>query len=116
MIKAKLGKYAIIMCFEYNGKTFGVSSKFASCTYGPFVFIRSRCWNDRGLIEHELVHSRQFWNPLKWFDGTLKWEIEAYKEQLKWYAEDKTHLFATFIATKYGLDISVEEAEKLLRN
>ena len=38
------------------------------------------------------------------------------EEQLKWYSDDRTLLFASFIATKYGLNISVIEAERLLRS
>jgi len=72
--------------------------------------------NDRGLLEHELVHTRQFWNPLKWFKGKLWWEVEAFKEQAKWYSEDRSHAFASLISTSYGLDISVEKTEKLLKS
>jgi hypothetical protein len=43
-------------------------------------------------------------------------EVQAYKEQLPHYPDDRTAMFAGFIATRYGLDgVSQEHAEKLLR-
>lgn len=41
-------------------------------------------------------------------------EVQAYKEQVKYYATDKRLLFAGFIAKKYSLNISVDEAHALL--
>ncbi len=54
------------------------------------------------LLEHELVHTRQFWNPLKWFKGKLWWEVEAFKEQAKWYSDDRSNAFARLISTNYA--------------
>jgi hypothetical protein len=45
----------------------------------------------------------------------LHCEVDAYKQQLKHYADDRTARFAKFIAEKYGLKITAEEAEQLLR-
>jgi hypothetical protein len=42
-------------------------------------------------------------------------EVWAYKAQLKHYSDDRTPLFAKFIAKDYGLKITEEEALKLLR-
>jgi hypothetical protein len=69
-----------------------------------------------GLLDHELVHTRQFWNPLKWFKGKLWWEVEAFKEQAKSYSDDMVLAFARLITTSYALDISIEKAEKLLKS
>lgn len=41
-------------------------------------------------------------------------EVQAYKEQAKWYANDRRLLFASYIACNYGLDITTEDAYKLL--
>jgi hypothetical protein len=41
-------------------------------------------------------------------------EVSAYKVQLKYYAEDRTKMFAGFISKYYNLDISEEAAERLL--
>ena len=120
--------------------------RFGGYASGPCVKIRPKYLDDRGLLEHELVHVRQFWRSLGveifisnvytmprllklWgifgdvealVNASKKWklrlEVEAYREQLKHYATDNTFLFAGFLVTKYGLDISVEEAMKLLRN
>jgi len=45
----------------------------------------------------------------------LKMEVLAYKKQLPHYPDDRTALFARFIATKYGLSITAEEAAELLK-
>jgi len=45
----------------------------------------------------------------------LKMEVLAYKKQIPHYPDDRTALFAGFIAKKYGLTITAEEAEQLLR-
>ena len=109
--KVRFGKYGIVFYFS-----FGVPRNHSGIAYGPIVFILPEHRNDRGLLEHELVHTRQFWNPLKWFKGKLWWEVEAFKEQAKWYSEDRSHAFARLISTGYALDISVENAEKLLKS
>ena len=41
-------------------------------------------------------------------------EVAAYREQAKHYADDRRLLFARFIATKYRLNITTEDAYKLL--
>ena len=52
---------------------------------------------------------------LLWPKYKLMSEVEAYKKQSKYYSEDKLPLFAKFIATKYGLDISEQDALTLLK-
>lgn len=99
-----------------------IPDKFAGQTIGPFIFIRPEYKDDTGLLEHEKVHVRQFWRTLGLFGipyllskkYRLKYELEAYKEQLKYYAQDKKPVFAQHLATKYDLNITVEEALKLL--
>ena len=99
-----------------------VPSGFAGWTIGPVIFIRPKYKDDRGLLEHEKVHVRQFMsNPFGYcrvlWDKKylLKTEVEAYREQLKWYDSDRSEYFAWAIATKYGIDITQEEALKLLK-
>ena len=99
-----------------------IPDKFAGLTLGPIILIRPQYVNDTGLLEHEKVHVRQFWRTLGFFGiryflfkkYRLKYELEAYKEQLKYYPTDKRSLFAHYLATKYNLDITQEEALKLL--
>jgi hypothetical protein len=108
--KIIFGKYAIV--FYTN---FGMTWQGGRC-YGPVITIRPKYYGvDRGILEHELVHSRQFWNPRKWFWGTLKWEVEAYKEQLRYYADDRTERFAQSICDHYGLNVKQEDVIKLLQ-
>lgn len=45
----------------------------------------------------------------------LACEVACYKEQAKWYENDRRPLFARFIAEDYGLDISVDEALSALK-
>lgn len=111
MGRVRFGKYGIVFYFS-----FGVPRGSCGVAYGPVVFIRPAYARDRGLLEHELVHTRQFWNPGKWFMGRLGWEVEAYREQGKWYPEDRSREFARLIATSYGLDVSEGKAQELLRS
>lgn len=95
---------------------------YAGRTIGPIILIRPSHKDDKGLLEHEKVHVRQFWRTLGLFGIAylvckkcrLNIEVEAYKEQLKHYATDKRNLFAYYLATKYGLNITQEQALKLL--
>ncbi len=99
-----------------------IPAKFAAKTIGPIILIRPSHKDDTGLLEHEKVHVRQFWSTLGLFGipyllskkYRLKYELAAYKEQLKYYATDKRSLFAHYLATKYNLNITQEEALKLL--
>jgi len=47
-------------------------------------------------------------------DYTLWKEVKAYREQAKHYPADRRLEFAGYIATQYGLNISTEDAYKLL--
>jgi hypothetical protein len=95
---------------------------FAAITLGPVILMRPDRWNDAGLIAHEQVHVRQFWQSwgMFWFwyllvpQARLDYEVEAFQEQLK-YNPECLDSFATELATKYRLRISVEEAARLLK-
>lgn len=106
----RYGDYQVI--FYMN---FAIPSRFAGYTIGFVILIRPSYRNDVGLLAHEKVHVRQFLDPRWWFRSKLEWEVEAYKAQAACYSDDRIPLFAGYIANKYGLDISVIEAEKLLR-
>jgi hypothetical protein len=96
----------------YTGRF--IPERFAGYAIGPIILLRPQYIGDRGLLEHEKVHVRQFWNPRWWFRSKLDKEVAAYREQLKWSPGNESR-FAGFIATRYGLNISVINAEKLLR-
>jgi hypothetical protein len=80
--------------------------------------------NDAGLHAHELVHVRQWFFSLGllpilyYFVPKFKlWcEVQAYKVQLEYYADDRSWQFAGFIANKYGLDVTQFEAHRLLKD
>ena len=90
------------------------------------IYVRPTYRDDKPLIEHEKTHVRHFWrNPFKhvWKYGrdkdyTLACEVEAYRCQLtfcnEWDKEINRQKFAERIATKYGINITVEDAYKLL--
>lgn len=93
----------------------------AACTRGPLIFIRPEYKNDIGLLEHEKTHVRQWYRtcgfhsiiyPLSQL-YRLKAELEAYKCQLN-YSPNNVDLFAEYISTDYGINITKSEAKKLL--
>jgi hypothetical protein len=92
------------------------------------IYIRPEYQHDNGIHAHELTHVRQWWrNPLfhRWLykrsrQARLQYEIEAFVTQLREYPIDELNAkfkrFAFFLATKYDLRISEEEAERELRD
>jgi len=103
-----------------------VGRGFAGTTYGPFIFIRPEYRDDKGLLEHEKVHVKQFWRSLGlhgiFYNLSKKYrfkcEVEAYRKQLEyveWGVEPIRRKFAEFIANKYNLNVSVDEAYEKLK-
>jgi hypothetical protein len=94
----------------------------AACARGPLIFIRPKYKGDLGILEHERVHRKQWLRTLSlhsWLylfvpEYRLACEVEAYKEQAKWYQDDRLPKFAGFISRNYGLKITEEAALKLL--
>ena len=88
-------------------------------SFGPLILIRPKYRDDRGLLEHEKVHVRQWWAWAKTgflhrpshFDR----EVEAYREQIKWYPYPTINYFAERLANNYGFDITIDEARKALQ-
>lgn len=91
--------------------------RFSGYTLGPIVLIRPRCRDDQGLLQHELVHVRQFWRTFGlfgipyWLSRTrrFEYEVEAYREQLK-YSPGRQALFARHLARNYDLGITESQA------
>jgi hypothetical protein len=91
--------------------------RFSGYTVGPVVLIRPSKRHDVGLLQHELVHVRQFWRSwglfgiAYWLSRTrrLAYEVEAYREQLH-YSPDQAHRFAWYLAHDYDLDITEPQA------
>lgn len=100
---------------------FFVPSRFAAITVGFVILIRPKYKDDVGLLEHEKTHVRQFFRHFMFLysfrytfikSWRLKYEAEAYQEQLKW-SKDKAkdfQLFASFLVEKYRLNISHDQA------
>jgi len=95
---------------------------------GWFIRLRPKYREDKGILEHEKCHVRQWFFTLGshsllylFFKPYRLWsEVQAYREQLDWppalldrpeYLLDK---YAGFISTKYKLGITREEAKKRL--
>jgi hypothetical protein len=91
---------------------------FAGATRGLLIFIRPTYRDDKGLLEHEKVHRRQWLRTLGLHsllylfvpDYKFRAEVEAYREQLKHYPDDRSQLFARYIANDYGLSVTEQEA------
>lgn len=97
-----------------------IPSRFQAMTYGPLILIRPSRKGDAGLVAHEQTHVKQFWrNPLfgLWYLFSRKaratYEAEAYREQLK-HVPERFDAIAESLATRYGLNITVDEAKRLL--
>jgi len=111
-------KYPLVFYVDTLPKGFG------GMAHGPVIRILERLRNDEGIRQHELVHVRQwFWTLgllpiLYYFIPRFKlWcEVQAYRKQLMFYADDRSWQFAGFIATKYGLNISQYDAHQLLKD
>jgi len=98
-----------------------INKKFMGYANGPFVRIRPHCIGDPGLLAHELTHVKQFYRTfglhgfIMLFSKSYKLasEVEAYREQLKYYPTVKSY-FAFDLAALYGFDITQAEAARLL--
>ena len=91
-----------------------------------FIRIRPEYEDDKGLFQHELRHVWQWWRTLGFHSlmyllikrYRLASEVEAYRVQLEYIPGEMKEInrkkFAERIATKYGINITVEDAYKLL--
>lgn len=99
-----------------------IPSRYDAYTIGPIVLIREHQVGNRGLLEHERVHVRQFWRTLGLVGlgrlisrrYRLACEVEAYREQLKWTGAHYAPLYAWYLVDNYDLDITHEQAMKEL--
>ena len=100
-----------------------VPASARGCCRGFVIFVRPQYKDDRGLLEHEKVHRRQWLRTLGLHsllylfvpEYKLAAEVEAFKEQSHYYNDDRLPYFAKIIATRYGLNVTEENALKLLR-
>jgi hypothetical protein len=100
---------------------FLIPKKYDAITIGPQIVMRKASKGDIGLLEHEKVHVKQFWkflllHPILYYFSKkyrCNAEVEAFKKQLE-YSPNSKDLYAYYLSTNYGLDITVEEAKLLL--
>ena len=97
---------------------------FAGKSNGFFVRIDKNYKDDKGLLEHELQHCRQFYRTLMlhglFYNFSKKYrykaEIECYKIQIACYDESRHDYlidkFSNFLATKYNLNLDVEKVKQ----
>ena len=103
---------------QYDGETRGMVVRVR--TSKPYI---------RDVIGHELIHVRQFYRlPVIhsilyyfWAPYRLQCEVEAYREQLSYYADagpyvynSKIIAFAKLLSKNYRLNITRDEAERLI--
>ncbi|WER44972.1 hypothetical protein CupriaWKF_11655 [Cupriavidus sp. WKF15] len=93
---------------------------FDGFTPGPLILLRPGA--SHALIEHEKVHVRQFWRSWglmgvryllsrRW---RLRYEVEAYREQLRHSQPGAARTLARLLATSYRLKITEDDAYRLL--
>lgn len=100
-----------------------IPARYEAYTIGPIVLIRERQLGNRGLLEHELVHVRQFWRTLGLCGigrmlsrrYRLACEVEAYREQMRHNAQMRAPEFARYLVENYGLRVTYEQALEELR-
>lgn len=107
--------------------TDNIKEGFGGYARAWFIRIRPKYINDEGILEHEKTHVHQFWRTLG-FHGLLllskkyrfKIEVEAYKKQLLFppailgSREIYINHYASALALKYNLGITIEEAKEAL--
>ena len=95
-------------------------------SWGPFIIIGKDFKKDEGLIQHELVHCRQwyvtlgmsFWLYLFSKKYRLWAEVSAFAKQASMYTgeirEDKILFFTECIVNNYGLNVTSHKVREML--
>lgn len=97
-----------------------IPARFDGYTVGPVVLVRPG--TSAALLAHEQTHARQFWRWLgcngllyqvsrRW---RLRLELEAYRAQLAVAGLPAALPLSAVLASHYDLDITQEEAYRLL--
>ena len=98
--------------------------RFTGYTVAFIILLRPSVKGDIALLEHEKVHVNQFWRTLG-INGLfyifskekrLQYALEAYRKQLEFEPTKSLskHVFAKYISNNYNLNITYEDALKLL--
>lgn len=117
----------ILVNIHLYNKKFRIGFKnFDGLTIYPFIFIIPEQKNNIPLIEHEKQHVRQFFVYFILFPFLYlfnrkfrqKFEIEAYRKQLKFIPQEEQtkyrYKFAYCLSAFYRLNINIEESYNLL--
>ena len=122
MVKFVYGIFPAIISYPDSG----IKEGSAGTTSGIFIKIRPNYKDDKGLLEHELVHVKQWYRTFTLHSILYKYsskyrlnsEIEAYKVQLKVNKDEGKQDYADFyskrITEMYDLDITTFEVKKML--
>jgi hypothetical protein len=98
----------------------------AGKSWGPVIKIKEAYKDDEGLLQHEIVHSKQFyrtcglWSIFYRFISSWRYEseVEAYAVQLSYVEEPDidrvADLFAGFVVDRYNLDVKHNEAKEAI--
>lgn len=98
----------------------GIPRGFDGFAPGPLILLRPGA--DAALLAHEKVHVRQFWRsfglmPLCYLLSSrwrLRYELEAYREQIRHAGPDAVPACAQALAHGYRLGITMQQALGLL--
>lgn len=116
--------YKIFPSFVFYTDKF-IGDKFAGKAFGNIVFIRPSQKDNIPLLQHELVHVKQFYRTFG-LHGVfyklskkyrLKSEIEAYRVTIKYrgYTNQKqSEWIVDTLLNNYGLRLSQDEIKSLL--
>jgi len=95
-----------------------------SYCFWPHIEIRTEYKGDRGLLQHELEHVRQYWtrgliiHSLRYKYSQsyrLRCEVEAYKIQQEYTSIDMFEKYANMICNDYELDVDRAEIIEMLK-
>ena len=107
----------------------GTGGYFTGLLFSWRIMIRTKYKDDQGILMHELTHAKQhirFFGMFLFFyvrsrKVRLRSEVEAYREQLKYFPALKDpewyrKLYAEFLLSdRYDLKITYEEALAMLK-
>lgn len=120
VVKISSGSWRFASLVIYTNRF--IPKRFVGYAIGPIILIRPKKKGDTALLAHELIHSKQFWatfglHPI-FYALSKRYrflsEAEAYAEQVS-VAPQHILLYASFIATKYRLKVTTDEAVAAIR-
>ncbi len=117
--------YRILPVFVFYTDRF-MPDPHEGCARLCFIFVRPGKRGDTALLSHEIVHVKQFYRTFGIHGIRYRFsrqyrlcsEVEAYQEQLTYAPTGQRAMYAavyaSFIANRYDLTVTTEEAQKML--